>query len=396
MMHTHVLEVEARLSAAFEEAQRRASQQEASRAALILQQKRRQVDEANAEALANAAGRERLAEALTAADGVTLRCRLEQKLLRRELCEEADQRVAECAEAHTSAVSSMVDNIPRAAIDHLQAPLLQETRELREQLAAAGRDHGAALAELNANASRRIVAMEAALAKEKEKVAELGRSLALAQPALRHACQELRRFRQDESQRAAADAEAIERRVKAALGLAEVRLLSGDGSSATAERAGREEVERLVDTQAAEEAQRGEQQKREAEEAMAQRLADAEGRGWDAGAAKAMEDKQQAISEAVAAALKAAREQSDSRVEALAQSLMERLHQGSPDAVKELIDARCTPFKRQLHEAKDYCRKLCERAGEETPAWARARPAPRPAVETPQASSTSSQEQHEI
>ena len=87
MTSTHVLEVEARLSAAFEEAQRRASQQEASRTALILQlQKRRQVDEANAEALANAAGRERLAEALTAADGVALRCRIEQKLLRHELC----------------------------------------------------------------------------------------------------------------------------------------------------------------------------------------------------------------------------------------------------------------------------------------------------------------------
>ena len=183
-------------------------------------------------------------------------------------------------------------------------------------------------------------------------------------PALRVACEELRRSRKEEAKRIANETAAIERRVKAAMGLAASRVLQihapamnkqparADSSSASSQGDGRTELERLISAIETEERAREAIERNEKEAALMKRVeeatASAEKRGYDAGKAEAEAATDEAVRAAVNAALKDAAAKSEAAVNKVIKQMSGQLQDPSSDIVKQMVE----PLRRQNAQLK--------------------------------------------
>jgi hypothetical protein len=197
-------------------------------------------------------------------------------------------------------------------------------------------------------------------------------------PALRVACEELRRTHKEEAQRVANETAAIERRVRAAMGRSAARLLhTHAGVSASGADEGRATFDRTMSALDEEEAAAAAKVAVEAEAAISERVREAaeaaEARGRQLALAEAAVVREEAVRAAVSEALSTAAAKSEAAIGKVVQSMTAQLADGAPEAVKQLVAAQCEPMRRNLRQSHEAIRKLCERLGEEPPPFAVAR-----------------------
>ena len=266
-LSSEALQIEAKIAAAFEASEQRCRQQEAERAAIVNASHRRALQRADERTAAlEASLREANARAereRCARDASELHWTSSLALLRREMQDEMQQREAAAVYRGHALTPAQLEALARPLVEAAEARVesaatarheLQQAEaaaaaraELDRKLSAVRQQVEAEASQLLEAARARIHMAERGHREEAARAAELAGALALAQPALRTACAELRRLRGEEARTVASEAEAIERRVQAAMGAAQSKLLHAHAAgAATAEELGRQEMARVM------------------------------------------------------------------------------------------------------------------------------------------------------
>ena len=351
-----VLEVEERLTATCANNEKRRQEQEAKRLALLVESHRARLRQVDAQHHAQRSALERDWRKSEA------RAAVERELLRSELARESEERLAKFVREATK----QGEGFSQAALEEAAAPLIAEAdaksreRELKAKaLCEQAEKEASALREL---ARTRIAAAEQSRDAESARASELKRALDVAQPALVYACEALRRLRAEEARRVAVETEAIERKVKLKMGMAKDRLLQTHGPEG--HDAGQARVEGLIESIATEEKQalhaKAAQAARTAAVEMQRRVQEAEERGQQAG----IKDKEEAVRAAVTQALKDASQRSEVGMAQVVAVMAEKLHRSAPEAVQQLVAAKCDPLAKRLGQAQQEIDKLRERLAE--------------------------------
>ena len=333
------------------------------------------------------------------------------------MIEAAARAAAQKATVQTIRDAAEAGGLSSAAVKAAAGPMVDAARAEGEAKAearaiarqskavAAAREEGVAAmaalrAEADAEASRLKLQAEATVRAAEERVRdaeeraaaalaganELRETVSSSAHAIRSLCEQLRGFRRDEARRATAEAEAISRRVTAAMRSTELRLLShsqgadgvactsGGGASRAASTAvaspgdvGAAEVERLLAEMEADERVANAKATAaaaaaaaeaavavaaaEAEARLSAAVVEAEERGRLAGVAEAEATKAAAVRAAVSAALTGAAERSDAVIASLMQTMAEQLQAQAPDAVQQLVEvcARSRACATRMH-----------------------------------------------
>ena len=452
-LSSEALQIEAKIAAAFEASEQRCRQQEAERAAIVNASHRRALQRADERTAAlEASLREANARAereRCARDASELQWTSSLALLRREMQDEMQQREAAAVYRGHALTPAQLEALARPLVEAAEARVesaatarheLQQAEaaaaaraELDRKLSAVRQQVEAEASQLLEAARARIHMAERGHREEAARAAELAGALALAQPALRTACAELRRLRGEEARTVASEAEAIERRVQAAMGAAQSKLLHAHAAgAATAEELGRQEMARVMAN--LDEEQQPQQLPAQppsheppSREPPSQPPSGVDGAELDRlladareqGRAEAERASQERTRAAVASALEEAAKRSEAAMSKVVAATVEqyaartharthqhagwtahafpsfrtrdshecstlitvvarlslsarRLHAGAPEAVKLLVDARCEPLRRDLEEARQQCQRLRQRVDEVTKSGAAA------------------------
>ena len=447
-LSSEALQIEAKIAAAFEASEQRCRRQEAERAAIVNASHRRALQRADERTAAlEASLREANARAereRCARDASELHWTSSLALLRREMQDEMQQREAAAVYRGHGLTPAQLEALARPLVEAAEARVesaatarheLQQAEaaaaaraELDRKLSAVHQQFEAEASQLLEAARARIHMAERGHREEAARAAELAGALALAQPALRTASAELRRLRGEEARTVASEAEAIERRVQAAMGAAQSKLLHAHAAgAATAEELGRQEMARVMANLDEEQQPQQLPSQPPSHEPPSQPpsrvdgaeldrlLADAR----DRGRAEAERASQERTRAAVASALEEAAKRSEAAMSKVVAATVEqyaartharthqhagwtahafptfrnrdshecstlitvvarlslstrRLHAGAPEAVKLLVDARCEPLRRDLEEARQQCQRLRQRVDEVTKSGAAA------------------------